>query len=67
DTGPGWVRFTSAKHRKAGQNSVGVDTDGPRCLIKAPPASYNVIATYEGATKRATVQTGSMHHVQLRW
>ncbi|MCL9842524.1 hypothetical protein PP724_23080, partial [Ralstonia solanacearum] len=24
-TGPGWVRFTSAKHRKAGQNSVGVD------------------------------------------
>uniref|UniRef100_UPI001E51F074 hypothetical protein n=1 Tax=Ralstonia solanacearum TaxID=305 RepID=UPI001E51F074 len=25
DTGPGWVRFTSAKHRKAGQNSVGVD------------------------------------------
>ncbi|MDC6210374.1 plasmid replication protein, CyRepA1 family, partial [Ralstonia solanacearum] len=27
DTGPGWVSFTSAKHRKAGQNSVGVDTD----------------------------------------
>ncbi|MDC6240803.1 MFS transporter, partial [Ralstonia solanacearum] len=25
-TGPGWVSFTSAKHRKAGQNSVGVDT-----------------------------------------
>uniref|UniRef100_UPI001E3FFC7C IS21-like element helper ATPase IstB n=3 Tax=Ralstonia solanacearum TaxID=305 RepID=UPI001E3FFC7C len=23
---PGWVSFTSAKHRKAGQNSVGVDT-----------------------------------------
>ncbi|MCL9852207.1 hypothetical protein M0F12_24400, partial [Ralstonia solanacearum] len=25
-TQDGWVRFTSAKHRKAGQNSVGVDS-----------------------------------------
>ncbi|CAJ0812526.1 hypothetical protein [Ralstonia flaminis] len=41
--------------------------DGPRCLIKAPPASYNVIATYQGTTKRATVQTGSTRNVQLSW
>ena len=50
-----------------GKEVANFRADGPRCLIKAPPASYNVIATYEGATKRATVQTGSTRNVQLRW
>ncbi|EAP70644.1 Hypothetical Protein RRSL_00137 [Ralstonia solanacearum UW551] len=50
-----------------GKEIASFRADGPRCLIKAPPASYNVIATYEGATKRATVQTGRTRNVQLRW
>ncbi|HKT99864.1 MAG TPA: hypothetical protein VJS30_25565, partial [Paraburkholderia sp.] len=27
DTGPGWVRFTSANRRKVGQFLIGVDTN----------------------------------------
>ena len=50
-----------------GKEVASFRADGPRCLIKAPPASYNIIATYEGTTKRATVQTGSTRNVQLRW
>ena len=50
-----------------GKEVASFRADGPRCLIKAPPASYNVIANYQGTTKRATVQTGSTHNVQLRW
>lgn len=50
-----------------GKEVASFRADGPRCLIKAPPASYNVIATYQGETKRATVQTGSRRSVQLRW
>lgn len=50
-----------------GKEVASFRADGPRCLIKAPPASYNVIATYQGTTKRATVQTGSTRSVQLRW
>lgn len=50
-----------------GKEVASFRADGPRCLIKAPPASYNVIATYQGVTKRATVHTGSTRSVQLRW
>ncbi len=50
-----------------GKEVASFRADGPRCLIKAPPASYNVIATYQGETKRTTVQTGSTRNVQLRW
>ncbi|MDE2204481.1 MAG: hypothetical protein KGJ38_17395 [Burkholderiaceae bacterium] len=50
-----------------GKEVASFRADGPRCLIKAPPASYNVIATYLGTTKRTTVQTGSTRSVQLRW
>lgn len=50
-----------------GKEVASFHADGPRCLIKAPPASYNVIATYEGTTKRATVQTGGTRNIQLRW
>ncbi|WP_316659738.1 hypothetical protein [Ralstonia condita] len=50
-----------------GKEVASFRADGPRCLIKAPPASYNVIATYQGTTKRTTVQTGSTRSVQLRW
>ena len=55
------------KLTRHGKEVASFRADGPRCLIKAPPASYNVIATYEGTTKRATVQTGSTRNVQLRW
>ena len=50
-----------------GKEVASFRADGPRCLIKAPPASYNVIATYQGTTKRVTVQTGSTRNVQLNW
>lgn len=50
-----------------GKEVASFHADGPRCLIKAPPASYNVIATYEGTTKRATVQTRSPRNIELRW
>lgn len=50
-----------------GKEVASFRADGPRCLIKAPPASYNVVATYQGTTKRATVHTDSTGNVQLRW
>ncbi|MGO4306999.1 MULTISPECIES: hypothetical protein [unclassified Cupriavidus] len=39
---------------------------GPRCLIRGPHASYQVVATYEGMSKRATVSPGEKN-VQMRW
>lgn len=62
-----YLADVDVKLTRHGQEVASFRADGPRCLIKAPPASYNIIATYEGTTKRVTVQTGSTRSVQLRW
>ena len=62
-----YLADVDVKLTRHGKEVASFRADGPRCLIKAPPASYNVIDTYEGTTKRATVQTGSTRNVQLRW
>lgn len=62
-----YLADVDVKLTRHGKEVASFRADGPRCLIKAPPASYNVIATYQGTTKRATVQTGSTRNVQLRW
>ena len=35
---------------------LGVDRAGPMLLVKLPPGSYTVDATYDGKTERRTVQ-----------
>ena len=62
-----YLADVDVKLTRHGKEVASFRADGPRCLIKAPPASYNVIATYQGTTKQATVQTGSTRNVQLRW
>jgi hypothetical protein len=49
-----------------GQEVATFKADGPRCLMKAPASSYQVAATYEGATKRTTLSKGNKN-LQLRW
>jgi len=39
---------------------------GPRCLIKGPRGSYQVVATYEGTSKHATLSPGEKS-VPMRW
>lgn len=39
---------------------------GPRCLIKAPKATYQVVATYNGVDKHTTLRIGE-RNVQLNW
>ncbi len=51
---------------RSGQNVAEFKAPGPRCLIKAPAGRYQVEATSQGTSKRATVSTGSGAH-QFRW
>ncbi|EHP39892.1 hypothetical protein OR16_29259 [Cupriavidus basilensis OR16] len=39
---------------------------GPRCLIKAPRATYQVVATYNGVDKHTTLRIGE-RNVHLNW
>ncbi|MFJ1259212.1 hypothetical protein [Cupriavidus sp. CuC1] len=39
---------------------------GPRCLIKAPRATYQIVATYNGVDKHTTLRMGE-RNVQLNW
>ena len=41
-------------------------SNGPRCLIKAPRATYQVVATYNGVDKHTTLRMGE-RNVQLNW
>lgn len=41
-------------------------TNGPRCLIRAPEGSYNLLANYNGQARSLTLRTGT-RNAQLRW
>jgi len=41
-------------------------SSGPRCLIKAPRATYQVVATYNGVDKHTTLRVGE-RNVHLNW
>lgn len=40
--------------------------NGPRCLIKAPRATYQVVASYNGVDKHTTLRMGE-RNVHLNW
>lgn len=56
----------NVKLMRNGKEVAQFTSTGPRCLIKGPRASYQVVATYEGMSKRTTVGPGDKN-VQLRW
>ncbi|MHA7680580.1 hypothetical protein [Cupriavidus sp. PET2-C1] len=41
-------------------------SSGPRCLIKAPRATYQVVATYNGVEKHTQLRMGE-RNVHLNW
>ncbi len=51
---------------RQGKEVAQFNATGPRCLIRGPHASYQVVATYEGMSKRTTLSPGEKN-VQLRW
>ncbi|RZT29361.1 hypothetical protein [Cupriavidus agavae] len=56
----------NVKLMRNGKQVAEFTSTGPRCLIKGPQASYQVVATYEGTSKRTTLGPGDKN-VQLRW
>lgn len=56
----------NVKLMRNGQQVAEFTSTGPRCLIKGPHASYQVVATFEGTSKRTTLSPGEKN-VQLRW
>lgn len=56
----------NVKLMRNGKQVAEFTSTGPRCLIRGPRASYQVVATYEGTSKRATVSPGEKN-VQMRW
>jgi len=56
----------NVKLMRNGQQVAEFTSTGPRCLIKGPRASYQVVATFEGTSRRTTLSPGEKN-VQLRW
>lgn len=61
-----YLSDVNVKLMRNGQQVAEFTSTGPRCLIKGPHASYQVVATYEGTAKRTTLSPGEKN-VQLRW
>jgi glucose/arabinose dehydrogenase len=51
---------------RGGKEVANFMATGPRCLIKGPRGTYQIAATHEGTTKRATLRTGQKN-LQMRW
>ena len=52
----------------AGGTLLGVDNAGPMLLVKLPPGTYTVAATYNGKSERRTVRVGrEPTTVNWRW
>ncbi|KAI3592163.1 hypothetical protein D9X30_2837 [Cupriavidus sp. U2] len=61
-----YLSDVNVKLMRNGQQVAEFTATGPRCLIKGPRAAYQVVATYEGTSKRTTVSPGEKN-VQMRW
>jgi len=61
-----YLSDVNVKLMRHGQQVAEFTSTGPRCLIKGPRASYQVVATYEGASRRTTLTPGEKN-VQMRW
>ncbi|PLQ00922.1 hypothetical protein [Cupriavidus pauculus] len=61
-----YLSDVNVKLMRNGQQVAEFTSTGPRCLIKGPRASYQVVATYEGMSKRTTLSPGEKN-VQMRW
>lgn len=51
---------------RGGKEVANFMATGPRCLIKGPRGTYQIAATYQGTTKRATLHSGQKN-LQMRW
>lgn len=51
---------------RGGKEVANFMATGPRCLIKGPRGTYQIAATYQGTTKRATLRSGQKN-LQMRW
>lgn len=61
-----YLSDVNVKLMKNGKEVADFRSTGPRCLIRGPRASYQVVATYEGMSKHATLSPGEKN-VQMRW
>lgn len=61
-----YLSDVNVKLMRNGKQVAEFTSTGPRCLIKGPRASYQVVATFEGTSKRTTLSPGEKN-VQLRW
>lgn len=61
-----YLSDVNVKLMRDGQQVAEFKATGPRCLIKGPRASYQVVATFEGKSKQTTLSPGEKN-VQLRW
>lgn len=51
---------------RGGKQVASFRADGPRCLIKGPKGTYQVTASYMGASKKTALSSGERNK-QLRW
>ncbi len=61
-----YLADVNVKLRRNGTEVASFNAGGPRCLIKAPRGTYQVIATYEGVAKTTMLRPGEKT-VQMRW
>lgn len=61
-----YLSDVNVKLMRNGKEVAQFNATGPRCLIRGPHASYQVVATYEGTSKRTTLSPGEKN-VQMRW
>lgn len=61
-----YLADVNVKLLRNGRQLAEFNATGPRCLIRGPRGAYQVIATYDGTSKRTTLSPGEKN-VQLRW
>ena len=61
-----YLSDVDVKLMRNGKQVAEFKSTGPRCLIRGPRVSYQVVATYEGMSKQATLSPGEKN-VQMRW
>jgi len=61
-----YLSDVNVKLMRNGREVAEFTSTGPRCLLRGPRGSYQVVATYEGASKHATLSSGEKN-VQMRW
>lgn len=61
-----YLADVNVRLQRNGTEVASFTSTGPRCLLKGPRGTYQVVATYEGVTKSTTLRPGEKN-VQMRW